>query len=364
MSWSPVSGLPLGLPGGGSQSAAALDGEGVRERLEELERHHFSGRLVLSAEAWQAEVLLRDGRPVAAGAGRPGLVEPLRGQEALSTLLAEGDLACDCRTERIDGPLLEALGGLDAAPVACDVANVQQLRDLLLELAESGQRGVLHVDVGGRWVRAAVVDGRILGAYSDTDGEVRPTLAPLAELLGDWPADVRWFSAADSRELLLPADSAIVDARGNEIERQITWILSRFEGAWGRLREQGASSYDLAALLRELVAELRSLNQQLATAEADVTTASRPLTATGDEYEAAAPTTDADLRLEASANEQDCGLLLELVAGTLERIAQAAGHRGVAEICRKAALALPVELRMGSQANSQARHGAEHGATL
>jgi hypothetical protein len=161
-------------------------------------------------------------------------------------------VAWTCRLESLDQKVLSALAGVGAPPRAITVTNAGELRHEIRTLVQSGQSGVFELNVERGWARSLIAQGRLLGAYSDSSPEVTPSLADLGALLGRGSPRVQWFSAEVAEPLSLPAESLEDGAGPSAVERQVIWIVSSFEGNWGRARERGGAIGELQEALVQM----------------------------------------------------------------------------------------------------------------
>jgi hypothetical protein len=218
------------------------------------------------------------------------------------------------------------------------------LRNELRRLAESGQAGVIHLTGGERWARILLEGGRVLGVYTDDAAGLVPTLAPLAEVLSDPELRAGWHAASGGPPLDLPT-SAEAERPVSPLERQLVWIVSRFEAGWSRARDEGGTPGELVATLREMAEALSTL---AAVAEA---AAGDPVELEGEiaalPIARARPQDQAQIgaRLSAAGQPQALPTLVEIVSEALRRIVRASAEPSIATCCRQAAGVLEAELR-------------------
>jgi hypothetical protein len=349
----------LRLPAGEPQTAAMIPPGGLRNRLEELELRSFAGRVELAAMDWQADLLLRAGRPLAAALRRPTLPTNLHGVAALSAVLDQAEQAWSLRLHALDGGLLDALSGLGAEPVVVELSAADQVRQVLRELADKGRSGVLEIEAGESWARTLIAGGKLLGAYSDLCPSLEQSLGPLGALIGGPAPRLNWFAATAAVELSLPV-SQVVDAGAAEVERQVVWIVSRFEGSWSRARQGATTADDLEMPLVQLVAPLQALAGELEATRADPEALDRALARLAGSSVLPGRLAELDPRLNGLGPEQARPLLVELVADALRRIVVACPDPNLADCCRQAAAALNSELRLAFPAAAPpVAHGAE-----
>jgi hypothetical protein len=349
---------PLRLPAGSTETSSALSPDGLRARLEELARRSFSGRIELRADDWLADLLLCDGRPVAAALGGPGLEQPLVGQPALEALVGQASVPWTCGLETMDSALLAALAGLAAEPRVCRIATSENLRILLRELVSREQDGLLELSVGARWGRVALSGGRLLGAYTSDAPELVMSLAQLGDLMAAEVPLVAWYPASAATFLAIPASPASVGAGPAEVERQVIWIVSRFEGAWGRARERGGLADDFQEALARMLDELLRLAADLENTRGDPLALEAALACLSEAEAEPRPLVEIDRRLDDLTPQRACPLLVELVAEALRRIVWSCPEPNLAEFCRQTAQALDDELRTAFPTQSTVGAGA------
>jgi hypothetical protein len=334
----------LRLPAGTAETSSTLPADGLRGRLEELARRKFSGRVELQCAHSTAELLLSDGEPVAAALGENGSDRPLAGQPALNALLAKAEVAWTCCLETVEPVLLSALTGLGASARLHLVACSEDLRKLLRQLASSGDTGILELASERHWSRALLAEGRVLGSYSDSNPELEPSLVPLGELLSGPRPRVQWLSAANSAVLEIPPPVADDEPENADLEQRVIWILSRFEGAWGRARERGAPVQELQEALFEMLESLRGLADEQAD-EQRQSAANGAAMADKDNGDRLEPVDSLRQRLARIDPAAGCGELVELVVAALDRLAHGSTQPHLVTCCRLAAMTLNAELR-------------------
>ena len=337
---------PLRLPVGELTPAAAQAADGLRACLETLSQRRFSGRVSFQRGDDLAEVLLRTGQPLAATLSGGGERPVCTGQEALNTLTALPGSDWVYQIEPLEPSLLGALAGLGAEPEVCSLSTVAGLRALLRDLAQRGENGVLELrgdrPEHERWARALLSEGRLLGSYSDAAPRLTPSLEPLGGLLCQPLPPVHWFRAT-SAALQIPPAVAMVQGLGGAIERQVIWIVSRFEGDWGRARERSAPASSLEEALARMLACLRTLAGVL---ERNAAHAQVLEVALANPIEAEPrPAAELDAGLAGLPPARTCPVLGQLAADALQRIVLAFPEPNLTECCRQAALALQAELR-------------------
>lgn len=336
---------PLRLPAGPPRPAVEQSCEGPRTCLESLAGRRFSGRVSFQRGDRFAEVLLRGGQPLAATLWGPADASSRAGQEALNELTALAATDWSCQVEPLEPSLLAALAGLGTEPEVCNLSTVAGLRALLRDLARRGENGVLELrgaqPVRDRWARALLAEGRVLGSYSHAAPRLAPSLEPFGGLLTQPLPPVHWFPAS-SAALQIPPAVSMLDGPGAAIERQVIWIVSRFEGDWGRARERSAAPAALAQALARMLAALVALADLVARRGDDAGLEA----ALADPIEAdPRRIVEQDPRLAALGPSQACPLLGQLAADALQRIVLAYPDPNLTECCRQAALALQTELR-------------------
>lgn len=351
---------PLRLPTAQPRPTAPPAGHGPRAWLEELARRGFSGRATFQRGGHFAEVLLRGGRPLAATIGGPA--HATAGQAALDELIGLPAADWNGLVEALDPDLLAALAGLGAEPEVRQLDGAAGLRALLRDLARRGENGVLELSaeteasdgLGDRWARALLAEGRLLGAYSESAPALAASLAPLGGLLGHPLPRVTWFPAG-ADPLTIPPKMEAASGPAGGIEDHVIWLMSRFEGDWGRARERSAAADALRESLVRLLESLLTLAETLEGRRGEVNL---------DEFLAnpidAPPRAPAEVdeRLERLAADRACSLLVELVADALQRVVLAFPDPNLTECCRQAAQALRAELRAVAAPNDPDVEGA------
>jgi hypothetical protein len=306
----------------------------------------FSGRVTFQNDDYLAELLMRGGQLLAATLGGPSPAPDRGGQDALDALTALPPASWVCHVEPLEPSLLTALAGLGAEPEVCNLNTVAGLRALLRDLAQRGENGVLELVASPpghpHWARAVLADGRLLGSYSDSAPRLEASLEPLGGLLSRPMQPIRWFPAAAS-PLTIPPAVAAVAGPVEAIERQVIWIVSRFEGDWVRARERAAPVYALQESLLQMLESLLALAGAVESQADD----SAGLEAALDRPVEVTPRSLAELdpRLQGLGPAQTCPILAEMVADALQRIVLPFPEPNLTECCRQAALALQSELR-------------------
>ena len=335
---------PLRLPRGEPRAVSTLPAGSPRAWLEELRQRRFNGRVMLEGGDRLADLLLRDGLPIAASYQPGSDCELALGQPALSACLAGPVDGWSCQTERLEPSLLGALAGLAAEPRPCGIETIAGLRALLRDLAARGENGVLELRVDGaeesRWARVVVAEGRLLGAYSADSEALVTSLEPLGGVLDERVPQTWWFSApAESLEVPPVEDSD--DGLTSAIERQVTWAMSRFEADWGRARERGGGPEALKVRLAALLDSLLALADHLeGGTSADDPVLAQPL----ELLLRRRPPNQIDQRLAGLSGDQASKLLAQEIGQALGRIARCHPTARLAESCQQAATALHGEL--------------------
>ena len=334
---------PLRLPHAADDALLGLPVPEPGACFEVLARRGFNGFAALAAGQWQAEVLFYRGQPLAAAVfdGEP---EPGLGGEALAALLGCSGDDWTGHLEPLAEPLLRALSGLAELPESYDLETAEDLRALLRTLAQRGTAGVLELEHGSRWARVLLSEGGVLGCYLDRDRQLSQTLAPLGELLSG-AATARWYPAGEPRPLAVPQVEAGSHAGWLEIERQVIWIVSRFEGEWGRARERGDVTFGLQEALADMLESLLALTEAVERSASDQAALEAALNQLIADARPHRPLPELDVRLRESDVEGACQILVELVGQALRRIVRACPEPGLADYCRQAALALERELQ-------------------
>jgi hypothetical protein len=255
----------------------------------------------------------------------------------------------------LDEPVLAALVGVGAAPHERVANGVDELRDELRTLSTSGQNGVLEVSLDHRWARVLVTEGELLGAYSDAVRAVEPSLGELAALLGGEPPRLLWFSAEAAQTLTLPTESQSSGAGPSAVERQVIWIVSRFEGDWGRAREHGGLVEELQEALAAMLDSLQLLAAELEAAGTGGETLEEAVGRLASGASEPRALEQLDQRLSGLGPQRACAVLVELVGEALRRVVRACPEPQLAEFCRQTAVALESELRATLSARPDAQ---------
>jgi hypothetical protein len=128
--------------------------------------------------------------------------------------------------------------------------------------ASSARRGSL-------WVRILMHEGKFLGVYSINDRKLKPSLADVNDILTEAAPQLTLFAIQRiPAPLTLPVaapppvasqntqTNSANAARDEMLETDLVWFLSRFERAFGRLKDRREPQADLLRAFGELTNEL------------------------------------------------------------------------------------------------------------
>jgi hypothetical protein len=255
----------------------------------ELAAQRFNGYLHLGSMNSLIEaggvMLLRDGAPIGARTtaadGARALIQLLTPQDAAPLLYAAHPLSEEATlalAATFHPPQLTQPLGNDSGEVAM----------LLRELTGVRHSGVIQIGARGArpqtplWARILLHEGKILGVYSAQDRYPKASLAEVTTVLvGEQPQLALFTLPATLNPLSLPlravappADVTIsgtgaTAARDEVLETDLVWFMSRFERAFGRLRERRDPQADLLRAFGELTNELAGFVAGLQGAEND-----------------------------------------------------------------------------------------------
>ncbi len=274
------------VAGATATSVAAFE---LRPRIEGLLGQQFSGYLqigpVTRGLGPQGTIFCHEGRPIDA---RTSATE---GATALAQLLApdsESEMlyAAHALTE---GTLL-ALAATFFAPQLTQPMGGDggEVAVLLRDLAAVRHSGAVEISATGTrspepiWVRILMYDGKFLGVYSAGDRVLKASLADVAIVLAEATPQMTLFVIHEiPAALALPPRAASASARGGampgatperdeQLENDLVWFMSRFERAFGRLKDRRDPQSDLLRAFGELTNELASF---VATLQAGTTAA-------------------------------------------------------------------------------------------
>lgn len=336
---------PLRLPISAPDQGLTLPPGEPRSRLGELALRRFNGRVELRADDWLVELLLVGGQPAAAALAGPGVDPPLHGRAALQALLDHATIPWTCRLEPLADPLPRALTGLAEAAQPLPVDGSGGLRAVLRGLVERRAAGVLELHSGLRWARAVLGQGQLLGSYADASPRLTASLEPLGGLLGGPPPELAWYPAVEAPPLSLPTEPTGAEAPNPELERQVIWIVSRFEGAWGRARERGNLLFGLQQALAEMLEATQMLARELEREQPDLAALDEELATLTAADRQPPSLAELDFRLAELPPAEACPRLVELVVQALHRVAQSNLGSSLADFCRQATASLEDEVR-------------------
>lgn len=238
----------------------------LRNWLATLATRRFAGYVTLDRRAGQAPgaILLYEGQPIQAAAGS------LLGPAALRQLLATtGPTEVRCHQHALATGVVLALAATLAPPrLTQSLGNdASEVALLLRELAGVKHTGLVELSAArsANWLRVLMHEGKFLGVYSATDRALTASLAEVASLLASPGAHLTLFAlAAAPPALELPAltpprAANATPERDALLEADLVWFLSRFERAFGRLKERRDAQADTLRAFAELVNELAAL---------------------------------------------------------------------------------------------------------
>ena len=242
----------------------------VRARVEAVAAQRFTGYLGLQRASNgggpDGLLLFYAGQPIVARFGQT------EGNPALAHLLASGGGETLCGTHALGEGIVLALSSTFLAPqhvqpMGSDGGEVALLLRDLAGVRHSGTVQISAVSTrrGPLWVRVAMYEGKFLGVYSGMDRKLKPSLSDVNDVLTEGSPQLTLFSIQGvPAALTLPtgAGSAIAPvargdaARDELLETDLIWFLSRFERAFGRLKDRRDPQADLLRAIGELTNEL------------------------------------------------------------------------------------------------------------
>jgi hypothetical protein len=248
----------------------------IRSRVEATAGQRFTGYLGIrrlpNVGAPDGLLLFYAGQLIAARFGGAD------GGAALGQLLTaggSGDIAC--ATHALPEGAVFALASTFLAPqrsrpMATDGGEVAVL---LRDLAAERHSGTVQISAsnarrGSLWVRILMHEGKFLGVYSVNDRKLKPSLADVNDILTEAAPQLTLFAIQGiPAPLTLPAappmsvaahPAAQVNsanaAHDEMLETDLIWFLSRFERAFGRLKDRREPQSDLLRAFGELTNEL------------------------------------------------------------------------------------------------------------
>jgi len=261
--------------------------------VDELAAQRFNGYLQLGGMNALVEtggvILLRDGALLAA---RTTVAD---GARALTQLLTPRDTApLLYAAHTLNGDTALALAATFHAPqLTQPMGNDSgEVAMLLRELTGVQHSGVIHIGARGArphtplWARILLHKGKILGVYGAQDRYPKASLAEVTTVLAASNPQLALFTlpstliplSLPTRAAAPPTDRAAAGAgatpaRDELLETDLVWFMSRFERAFGRLKERREPQADLLRAFGELANELAGFvagiqgaeNDQLAT---------------------------------------------------------------------------------------------------
>ena len=279
----------------------------VRARLEALTAQRFTGYFAIDRKAGHAAgaILLQEGQPIKAALGDARsladsgdaalgqLLAPDGGVEALCAAHPLPDSAVLALVATFQPPQLTQALGSDVGEVALllrDLAGIRHSGAVQISAAGPGARGAGRgPSPAAAWVRILMYEGKFLGVYSAADRQLKASLADVSEVMAEGAPQLTLFATgATPTPLALPDPSRAREAAGSfagpgasgataerddMIETDLVWFLSRFERAFGRLKERRDPEADILRAFAELTNELASFVAALAGGAAGATAA-------------------------------------------------------------------------------------------
>jgi hypothetical protein len=250
----------------------------LRQRVADLGDRHFTGYLSLRrggrGNATAGVILLHGGQPIGA---RTGTV--YAGVALARLVVAEGAGEAQCVLHALnEGMTLALLSTFHVPhltqPMGADGGEVALL---LRDLAGVRHSGVVQISATGvperpLWVRIVMYEGKFLGVYSGGDRQLKPSLADVNAVLTEEAPQLTLFATQGPPQplalpelarptLVQPAPVAAPGAtpeRDELLETDLVWFLSRFERAFGRLKDRREPHADLLRAFGELTNEIAS----------------------------------------------------------------------------------------------------------
>jgi hypothetical protein len=258
----------------------------LRPRLVALAGQCFNGYLALGPVARvgapQGVLLFHEGTPIQArlgmAEGSTALAQALTPNGSAETLLA---------THALTREAALALAATfqppqHTQPMGSDSGEVALLLRDLTGIRHSGvvQIHASHASSGATvWARILMYDGKILGVYSGAARRLKASLADVGAVLAEPMPQLVLFSIQTVPPALpLPQETTVTApatvapgataARDEGIETDLVWFMSRFERAFGRLKERREPQADLLRAFGELSNELAGFVAALLTGAA------------------------------------------------------------------------------------------------
>lgn len=259
-------------------AAAPWPSAEIRPRVEATAGQRFTGylgvRRLPNVGAPDGLLLFYAGQLIAARFG--GEV----GGAALAQLLGAGgvgDIAC--ATHALPEGAVFALASTFLPPQLSQPMGTDggEVALLLRDLAGVRHSGTVQISAssarrGSLWVRILMHEGKFLGVYSVADRKLKPSLADVNDILTESapqltlyaiqsipaPLPLPVVSTRTSASPAMPtsATNAANAARDELLETDLIWFLSRFERAFGRLKDRRDPQADLLRAFGELTNEL------------------------------------------------------------------------------------------------------------
>jgi hypothetical protein len=200
------------------------------------------------------------------------------GGAALGQLLTAGgagDIAC--ATHALPEGAVFALASTFLAPQLSQPMGTDggEVALLLRDLAGVRHSGTVQISAnsarrGSLWVRILMHEGKFLGVFSVNDRKLKPSLADVNDILTEAAPQLTLYSIQSiPTPLTLPVGapasvatgsaapvSSANAARDEMLETDLIWFLSRFERAFGRLKDRREPQSDLLRAFGELTNEL------------------------------------------------------------------------------------------------------------
>jgi hypothetical protein len=246
----------------------------LRSRLEALEGQRFNGYLHFGQSARVgggqgsccSTTAIRSTRGSARPTGPAALIQVLTPTGASEALLA---------THGLNRETTLALAATFHAPQSIQPlgSDSGEVALLLRDLTGVRHSGVVQVSAhsarldGAVWARILMYDGKILGVYGGADRHLKASLTDVGAVLTESSPQLALYAIQElPAPLPLPQAVASVPtqerapgatpARDELLETDLVWFMSRFERAFGRLRERREPQADLLRAFGELTNEL------------------------------------------------------------------------------------------------------------
>ena len=260
----------------------------LRVRLEALGGQRFNGYLTLGQTmrvgGTQGVLLFHEGFPVHARIGAAD------GHNALTQALTptgQPDMLLGTYALTKEATLALAatfLAPQHTQPMGSDSGEVALL---LRDLTGVRHSGVVQIHAfsariaGTVWARILMYDGKILGVYGSANRHLKASLADLGAVLSESTPQLSLYAiqeipaalalpleATSGASAEAPPPAGATPARDEVLETDLVWFMSRFERAFGRLKERREPQADLLRALGELTNELASFVAAMPTGNA------------------------------------------------------------------------------------------------